>query len=88
MKQKRSLIHLIRYWSVCVQLTSREFEFVSNVPHELKTPITSMRVLADSLILGDNVPVDIYREFMQDISDEIDRETKIINDLLYTCSYG
>ena len=57
-------------------------EFVSNVSHELKTPITSMRVLADSLILGDNVPVDIYREFMQDISDEIDRETKIINDLL------
>ena len=45
-------------------------------------PITSMRVLADSLISGDNVPVDIYREFMQDISDEIDRETKIINDLL------
>ena len=57
-------------------------EFVSNVSHELRTPITSMRVLADSLILGDNVPVDIYREFMQDISDEIDRETKIINDLL------
>ncbi len=41
-----------------------------------------MRVLADSLIAEDNVPVDIYREFMQDISDEIDRETKIINDLL------
>ncbi len=57
-------------------------EFVSNVSHELKTPITSMRVLADSLIAEDNVPVDIYREFMQDISDEIDRETKIINDLL------
>ena len=57
-------------------------EFFSNASHELKTPITSMRVLADSLILGDNVPVDIYREFMQDISDEIDRETKIINDLL------
>lgn len=57
-------------------------EFVSNVSHELKTPITSMRVLADSLIAEENVPVDIYREFMQDISDEIDRETKIINDLL------
>lgn len=57
-------------------------EFVSNVSHELKTPITSMRVLADSLIAEDQVPVDIYREFMQDISDEIDRETKIINDLL------
>ena len=57
-------------------------EFVSNVSHELKTPITSIRVLADSLISEENVPVDIYREFMTDISDEIDRETKIINDLL------
>lgn len=57
-------------------------EFVSNVSHELKTPITSMRVLADSLIAEENVPVDIYQEFMQDISNEIDRETKIINDLL------
>ena len=64
------------------QMDSSRQEFVSNVSHELKTPITSMRVLADSLISGDNVPVDIYREFMQDISDEIDRETKIINDLL------
>ena len=57
-------------------------EFVSNVSHELKTPITSIKVLADSLIEGDNVPVEIYREFMEDITKEIDREDKIINDLL------
>lgn len=57
-------------------------EFVSNVSHELKTPITSMKVLADSLIAQDDVPVEIYKEFMTDIADEIDRENKIINDLL------
>lgn len=57
-------------------------EFVSNVSHELKTPITSIRVLADSLMCEENVPVELYREFMGDISEEIDRETKIINDLL------
>ena len=57
-------------------------EFVSNVSHELKTPITSIRVLADSLMCQENVPVELYREFMGDISDEIDRESKIINDLL------
>lgn len=57
-------------------------EFVSNVSHELKTPITSMKVLADSLIAQDEVPVEIYKEFMTDIADEIDRENKIINDLL------
>ena len=61
--------------------TSRQ-EFVSNVSHELKTPITSMRVLADSLLTQENVPAEIYREFMADISEEIDRESKIISDLL------
>ena len=57
-------------------------EFVSNVSHELKTPITSMKVLADSLNMQEDVPVELYREFMQDITDEIDRESKIIDDLL------
>lgn len=57
-------------------------EFVSNVSHELKTPITSMKVLADSLLQQPDAPVELYKEFMVDIADEIDRENKIINDLL------
>ena len=57
-------------------------EFVSNVSHELKTPITSIRVLVDSLMSMDEVPKELYQEFMGDISDEIDRESKIIDDLL------
>lgn len=57
-------------------------EFVSNVSHELKTPITSMKVLADSLLMQEDVPVELYKEFMGDIAEEIDRENKIINDLL------
>lgn len=57
-------------------------EFVSNVSHELKTPLTSMKVLADSLLGLENVPAELYKEFMTDIADEIERENKIINDLL------
>ncbi|MBR5970498.1 MAG: GerMN domain-containing protein [Lachnospiraceae bacterium] len=57
-------------------------EFVSNVSHELKTPITSMKVLADTLIAQENAPVEMYRDFLTDISDEIVREDNIINDLL------
>ena len=57
-------------------------EFVSNVSHELKTPLTSMKVLADSLLAQEGAPVELYQEFMSDITEEIERENKIINDLL------
>ncbi len=64
------------------KLENSRQEFVSNVSHELKTPITSIKVLADSLLMQEDTPVELYREFLEDITDEIERENKIINDLL------
>lgn len=64
------------------QLDRSRQEFVSNVSHELKTPLTSMKVLADSLLAQENAPVELYQEFMQDLSQEIERENNIINDFL------
>lgn len=63
-------------------LESSRQEFVSNVSHELKTPITSIKVLADSLLQQEDAPAELYREFLTDINDEIERENKIITDLL------
>jgi len=60
----------------------RRQEFVSNVSHELKTPLTSMKVLAESLVGQQGVPEELYQEFLHDISSEIDRENEIITDLL------
>ena len=57
-------------------------EFVANVSHELKTPMASIKVLADSLLTQENAPAELYREFMEDIVSEIDRENQIITDLL------
>lgn len=57
-------------------------EFVANVSHELKTPMASMKVLADSLLVQGDAPAELYREFMEDIVSEIDRENRIITDLL------
>ena len=80
MEISRSFNH---YNSQMKKLDDSRQEFVSNVSHELKTPLTSMKVLSDSIIsMGDEAPVELYREFMGDIANEIDRETKIINDLL------
>lgn len=57
-------------------------EFVANVSHELKTPMASVKVLADSLLAQPDVPVELYREFLTDITSQIDRENQIITDLL------
>ena len=63
-------------------LTKSRQEFVSNVSHELKTPITSMKVLSESLIGQTGIPEEIYQEFLADIVGELDRENEIITDLL------
>ena len=57
-------------------------QFVSNVSHELKTPIAAIRVLTDSLLEQEDVPNEVYRDFIQDISYEVERESAIIEDLL------
>ncbi len=64
------------------ELDASRQAFVSNVSHELKTPMTSMKVLADALLQsGEEVPP-MYREFLEDINSEIERENDIISDLL------
>lgn len=57
-------------------------QFVSNVSHELKTPLSSIKVLGDSLLLQEDVPKEMYVEFLEDIVSETDRLTLIVNDLL------
>ena len=42
--------------------TTRQ-EFVSDVSHELKTPITSMKVLAESLLQNENADTAAYQEY-------------------------
>ncbi len=61
--------------------TSRQ-EFVSNVSHELKTPLSSIKVLSDSILLQEDIEKEVYIEFLQDINSEIDRMTEIVNNLL------
>ena len=66
-----------------VEELAREREtFIANMAHELKTPLASMKVLADSLLVQEEVPVELYQEFLEDIVSEIDRENRIITDLL------
>jgi len=64
------------------QVEKTREEFVSNVSHELKTPLSSIKVLSESVLTDENAPVETYREFLNDITSEVDRMTSIVNDLL------
>lgn len=57
-------------------------EFVSNASHELKTPLSTMKILSESILYQDEADPAMMREFFQDVNHEVDRLTGIINDLL------
>lgn len=58
-------------------------QFVANVSHELRTPLTSIKLLSSSLLADETTPPEIYKEFLMDIDQEVDRLNGIIDSLLY-----
>lgn len=57
-------------------------QFVSNASHELKTPLSTMKILIETLMYQDPMDPDMTREFLGDINKEIDRLNSVIGDLL------
>ncbi len=61
---------------------TRRQEFVSNASHELKTPMSSIKLICESLLQNPDADKETVAEFLQDMNDEVDRLTRIINKLL------
>lgn len=57
-------------------------EFVANVSHELKTPITAVKGFAETLLGGAVDDPETARSFLQIIFDESDRLNRLIGDIL------
>jgi signal transduction histidine kinase len=57
-------------------------DFVGNVSHELKTPLSSIKLLSESLLTQEKVEEKVYKEFLTDINNEVDRLNSIVTELL------
>ncbi|MCI8303215.1 MAG: HAMP domain-containing histidine kinase [Lawsonibacter sp.] len=56
--------------------------FVSDASHELKTPLASIRLLADSILQTDEMDPEMVQDFVTDIGAEAERLTRITEHLL------
>lgn len=56
-------------------------DFVANVSHELKTPLTSIRGYTETL-LGDDLPDETRRQFLETVRQNANRLQRIVEDLL------
>jgi len=65
-----------------MRLARRKTDFVSNVSHELKTPLTSIRMFSELLERGGATGIDKSRDYAAVISREASRLTRLINNLL------
>ncbi len=84
-KSKDELGRLIdtfnRMSSTLSKIEKNRKNYINSISHELKTPLTSIKVLIESLSIGNN-DVDTYKEYLQDIYGEAERMERLVNYLM------
>lgn len=63
-------------------LDNNRKKFVSDASHELKTPLATIKLICDSIVTTDNPDPEMIKDFLGDLSVEVDRLTRIIERLL------
>jgi len=57
-------------------------EFVSNVSHELRSPLASVKAMVETLQAGARDDAEKANDFLERINDEVDRMTALVTELL------
>ncbi|HEY9899768.1 MAG TPA: ATP-binding protein [Pantanalinema sp.] len=81
---ERQIGHLVIYHDITPEIEADRLksEFISNASHELRTPVTSLKVLVESLLDGAQEEPALRQSFLEDIHHELERLHALVNDLL------
>ncbi|WAM34820.1 sensor histidine kinase [Caldicellulosiruptor morganii] len=82
-ENKEGILLIINDITVIKKLEKMRSDFVANVSHELKTPLTSIKGFVETLKDGTIEDRDIAMRFLNIIEVEVERLVRLINDLLY-----
>lgn len=76
--------HVIIYHDITQEVQSEKVraEFITNASHELRTPVTSMKLLLEALDVGAKDDPELRTEFIRNLLREADRMHALVNDLL------
>jgi signal transduction histidine kinase len=75
-------IVLIRMMSYEMRVASQKTTFVANVSHELKTPLTSIKLYAEILLSGKQGDEERRREYLRTMVSETDRLAHLVDNVL------
>jgi signal transduction histidine kinase len=65
-----------------IRVAELRSQFVSSVSHELKTPLTAIRMFAETLLLARSGRPEVQREYLETIVNETERLTRLLNNVL------
>ncbi|MDR1944094.1 MAG: HAMP domain-containing histidine kinase [Synergistaceae bacterium] len=65
-----------------MRIAAQKTTFVANVSHELKTPLTSIKLFAEILLSGRQTDGERRREYLRTMVSETDRLSRLVEDVL------
>lgn len=84
---KNGFVFLIQDITEAQRLEDMRREFVANVSHELKTPLTSIKSYTETILDGMIDDKEMTQQFLSVVNSEADRMTRLVRDLLQLSNF-